>query len=83
MDCKVTWPWGFPLFLIGHSQPPRTVLTAGKLPAVSAVQGDCETVSSEWDDTARYNCIEPFFESIGNTWWLAYQSYNRHNDIID
>ena len=36
--------WEFPLFLRGHWQSPCTALMAGKLPAVRAVQGDCERV---------------------------------------
>ena len=34
----------FPPFFRGHWQSPCTALTAGKLPAVMAVEGDCETV---------------------------------------
>ena len=36
--------WEFPPFFRDHWQSPCTALTAGKLPAVMAVQGDCETV---------------------------------------
>ena len=41
MHCGCMWP--FPCFR-GHWQSPCTALTAGKLPAVSAVHGDCERV---------------------------------------
>ena len=37
-------PWKFLPYSEGHWQSPCTALTAGILPAVRAVQGDCETV---------------------------------------
>ena len=37
-------PWGFPQFFRCHWESPCTALKAGKLPAVSAVQGNCVAV---------------------------------------
>ena len=42
----VDWPVGIPIFQRPLTVP-CTALTAGKLPAVSAVQGDCESVLAE------------------------------------
>ena len=44
MDYGLIWPMGIPNVLQRLLTVPCTGLTAGKLPAVRAVQGDCETV---------------------------------------
>ena len=40
----IMWPVGIPILFQRPQTIPYTALMAGKLPAIRAVQGDCETV---------------------------------------
>ena len=44
MDCGFIWLVETFTIFLGHWQSPCTVPMAGKLPAIGAVQGDCERV---------------------------------------
>ena len=60
VQCGLMWLLGISVFYRGHRQSPCTALMAGNLPAIRAVQGDCEGV---------YDGVVCSTKYLPHSWW--------------